>query len=433
MDSIKFNSIPSEEHLNQVIWVDVQPTTAIAEQGPIEFFVPGAGGQYIDLSETQLYVKCHITQGDGSNLPPIIGPDAPDISRMAPINNILHSMWRQIDVFWNDRLVSGSTMNYPYKAYLDALLNYGNEAKTTQLQAQGYYQDIANYMDDPDPVLGGNTASTTRLALFGSSHKTDFQGFLNIDVFQGQSSLLLNGVDLRLKLWPSSLPFFITSAADSPSYKFVLDKVVLRVCKVQVAPSVFLEQEKRLQRATAKYPYMKADITTRMIDAGQSSLNVDNVFQGRIPAKLCIGIVDSASYNGSYARNPYNFKNVDLNYIAASVNGISLPGAPFEPNFTEIDGSQYVREYLSLFKVAGKLGLDAGNAIELYDYPKGYTLYGFNIDPEAQTTLKKKTGSLNIEIRLLTPSSSPLTVILYALYPELIEIDSTRRVLTQQQ
>jgi hypothetical protein len=197
-----------------------------------------------------------------------------------------------------------------------------------------------------------------------------------------------------------------------------------------MSPKVFLEHEKSLQKTTAKYPYMKADIITRALEKDQMSLVIENLFQGRIPAKLCVGMVSTSGYHGSYIKNPFNFTHANVINMAAYVNGIAMPGGPFEPNFSDREGTgNYVREYLSTFGVAGKLDSDAGNFISRLDYQGGYTLYCFDIDPEALYTLKKQTGSFKLDIRLGKGAAEHLTVILYALYPEVIEIDRVRNIL----
>ena len=429
MDAIRFNKLPVEEKVPQVMYVDVLPISTISENAPIEFLVPGSGAQYISLADTKLYVKCHIVQGDGSPLPSIpINPEelVPDAARVGPVNNFLHSLWRQPDVFWGDRLVSSSGLNYPYKSYIDVLLNNDTGAKQSQLQAQMFYKETAFFMADVDPIAGGNSGFQTRHEFFKESHRVDMQGPLYVDVFQGQSSMLLNGVDMRLKLWPSMANFNLMSAWTTPSYKVVLDRVLLRICKVTVSPTVFLNHQKHLQTSTAKYPYMKAELTTRAIETLQTSVSMENLFQGRIPAKLCVALLPTASYNGQFRSNPFDFKSANLNYLATYVNGISMPGSPFEPSFPT---DNYIREYLSLFSAAGKLGEDSGNDISRQDYAGGYTLYCFDIDPEAQFTLKKQTGNFKVDIRLQEGENEPLTILLYALYPEVIEIDQTRNVL----
>ncbi len=71
MDSIKFDALHMNEEISQVIWMDIQPLAALSKKAKVEFFVPGSGAQYIDLSQTELYDKCHIILGNGDDIPAI--------------------------------------------------------------------------------------------------------------------------------------------------------------------------------------------------------------------------------------------------------------------------------------------------------------------------------------------------------------------------
>ena len=66
---------------------------------------------------------------------------------MAPVNNWLHSLFSQVDVYLSGTLVTPSTNTYPYRAYIETLLSYGSEAKETQLTSQLWYKDTAGRMD----------------------------------------------------------------------------------------------------------------------------------------------------------------------------------------------------------------------------------------------------------------------------------------------
>ena len=48
---------------------------------------------------------------------------------VAPVNNFLHSLCNQVDVFFNQKAVSPPSNAYAYRAYIEKLLNYSNEAK----------------------------------------------------------------------------------------------------------------------------------------------------------------------------------------------------------------------------------------------------------------------------------------------------------------
>ncbi len=66
-------------------------------------------------------------------------------------------------------------------------------------------------MGDPDPIAGANQRQKARQNYSAESKKIDMQGQLNVDVFEGQSSMLLNGVDMRVKCWPSTARFCVMS------------------------------------------------------------------------------------------------------------------------------------------------------------------------------------------------------------------------------
>ena len=79
--------------------------------------VKATGSQYLVLQHSRLYVKAKIIKEDLGN---VIDED-----KVSPINLWLQSMFSQMDVYFQQKLVIISSMNHPYKSYLDVLLNYG--------------------------------------------------------------------------------------------------------------------------------------------------------------------------------------------------------------------------------------------------------------------------------------------------------------------
>ena len=74
--------------------------------GPIEFVIPESGEDYCDLSETYLLVTAKITKPGGTSLQhgteESPGPDA----GIGPVNLWLHSLFSQVDLSLNERLVT---------------------------------------------------------------------------------------------------------------------------------------------------------------------------------------------------------------------------------------------------------------------------------------------------------------------------------------
>ena len=81
-----------------------------------------------------------ITAADGTNIA--------EVAAIGPVNLLMYSLFSQIDVALNDKLVSPSTNTYAYRAYLETLLNYEKEAKESQLTSVMWYKDTAGKVDE---------------------------------------------------------------------------------------------------------------------------------------------------------------------------------------------------------------------------------------------------------------------------------------------
>ena len=105
-------------------WLDHLPVSSVADGGSITFLFPGTE-DYVDLSKTILVVRAKVTKANGNNL------DADE--KIGIVNNFLHSLFKQVDVFLKEKQVTQATGTYAYRAYLETLLNYGLAAKESQL------------------------------------------------------------------------------------------------------------------------------------------------------------------------------------------------------------------------------------------------------------------------------------------------------------
>ena len=190
-------------------WIEHQPMTSLDSGGPIEFVVPGTGDAYIDLANTYLFVRAKIIRGAGTNL----ADDTP----VAPVNNWLHSLFSQVDVYLNDTLVTPSSNTYPFRAYVETLLSYGAEAKKTQLTSQLWYKDTAGHMDATQ-ANGGNAGLIERRRHIVGSRVVEIMGRLHVDLFM-QDRFLLNGVTVRIRLVRSKDTFSLMAGGANLDYK----------------------------------------------------------------------------------------------------------------------------------------------------------------------------------------------------------------------
>ena len=111
--------------------LDYLPLTSIGNNGPIEFYVRGIPGKYRDLNNSKIEVKVKITRPDGA-----ITVDA-DKKTISPSNNLLHSLFQTMEMEINGKQVTDPNTSYPYRAYIEALVNTPKQLFDTRMKCQG--------------------------------------------------------------------------------------------------------------------------------------------------------------------------------------------------------------------------------------------------------------------------------------------------------
>ena len=412
---------PTQTSLEKGRWIDHPPVSSVSESGPITFLAPGTE-DYVDLSNTMLMVRAKVTKADGGNLD--------DGAKVGPVNNFLHSLFKQVDVFLKGKLVTQATGTYPYRAYIDTLLNYGPSAKQSQLTAALFYKDEASKMEVADPANASpNNGLKTRSKFSARSAIVEMGGPIFCDVFFGER-LLLSYVDLKVVLNRTSDEFALMASEDDAAFKVKLVDVYLKVRKVKVNPSRAMSHEVALKKSPAVYPVRRVDCKSFIIPSGNPSLQKDNLFNGLVPKSLVVGLVASAAFNGAYKLNPFNFQHFNVSSLGISVNGESLPSKPFKLSFG--NNPRYIEAFLSQFAGTGKMFLNAGNGIDRDEFLKGFALYCFDLTPdmcgtgEHFNTVQK--GNLAIDIQFSTAPTNAVSLVCYGEFENVIFIDSERNV-----
>ncbi|GFY55333.1 uncharacterized protein TNIN_292571 [Trichonephila inaurata madagascariensis] len=189
-----FNFPGTQTDIQDGQWKQFHPLSNVFDNAPVEFHISGSAEDYIDLSQTQLYVKAKIVKVDNK---PITKDDT-----IRPV--------------------------------------HGYDSKTSQLTAELFYKDS----DD---------GLKKRTEFFKESATVDMIGCIHSDLFH-QDRLLLNLVDLKIKLIRSKPEFCLQG---TEGFKVVLDHVSLFIRKVRVNPGVILGcvDKEAFYEAFSKSPY----------------------------------------------------------------------------------------------------------------------------------------------------------------------------------
>ena len=417
-----FSVPPTQTCVEKGQWVECQPVSLMPDHGPIEFRVPGSDDLYLDLSQTVLKVTAKIVKKDGTAL---VAADA-----VSPTNLTLHSLFSQVDVSLNQRLVSASSPTYAYRAYLETLLNYGKGAKNGQLQAALYYKDTAGHFDDAT-ILGANAGLKARRLFTERSQSVDMEGRLHVDLLH-QEKYLLNRVDLTVRMTRAPNAFSLMVGDDEENYKWVIEEAVLKLRKVHLSDALRLAQEERLMRENAKIPINRVLCNVYSIPAGIQTYTKDNLFQGQLPKRLVVTMVDNDAFNGAFKKNPFKFKHNQLSGICLYVDNEAAPAEPMRLNFDCASGNRYVSAYMSLFHGGNTFCVDTDNDISRNDFGNGYTMFAFDLTPDLSNSNHLsllKNANLKLQLNFATPLGQTTILLVYAEFDNLIEITKDHAVL----
>ena len=107
----------------------------------ISFTLPAWTSQtFYLLPEALLSIKLKIVNSEEKKLP--------DDTRLAPINNVIGSVFSDCKIWFNDVQVSTTTQCYNYKNYIETTLNYNMSVKQSFLSVGGYVEDVYTQFDD---------------------------------------------------------------------------------------------------------------------------------------------------------------------------------------------------------------------------------------------------------------------------------------------
>lgn len=406
----------------KIDYVDYRPTSLLSSAGSLNFTIPPTGSQYINLKKTHLHLKVKLVKGDGTEI------QAAEM--VAPINLTLHSLFNQVDVQLQQQLVSRTgSQTYGYKAYIETVLEYGGEAKRTQLQPQGFYKDKAGQMDDitfdPDDLghFIPDDGILQRYGAFINSTTVELAGPIMADICQ-QNRLILNGVEIQIKLWPCKDAFRLMSSEENPSFKVEITEASLKVCKVTPTPTLLVAHSEGLKESNALYPYQKTQIKTFNVPSGQFNFLLDDLYQGQVPSRLVLVMVKSKGFNGDYKLNPYNMEMFKINSLGVYVNDQSVPGKPLQMKEGK---NTSIIAYHAMYAGLNKDGEDWGNDITSTDFQGGYAFFVFDLLPGDQPALHK--ANVRIEGAFDDDLPENITVIVYGKFPSMMEITEARSVL----
>ena len=435
-----FKVPPTDISINAYRMVTIQPTTTGIN--PMEFIIPGLD-DFVDLGRSYFTMELRLKKSTNANL---VADE-----KLWPVNNLAHSIIKQIDLQLNGTLISPQSDTYHYKAYLETLLNYDREDGKTVLGPQGWF----NQVDFPPQWTATNTdkagdhAHWTALSdnqkgafdssvaegvkyLGGVTHSLVFTPHL--EVFH-TGKLLVPGIEIKMKFLFNSPALFFNGVALAGRLMEGDVKLRFHLCQLRLNDAIYqsLSEKRHNEGQVASYPTVRSEIRTFTMQDNLVRFDIPNLFQNRIPDRLIVGLLDSRAFNGDVTRDPFCFQKFGLTSIKQIVKGEEYPYETLQ--LVHNNGSRDNLGYFRFLQASGAWCKKKGNMLELGDWGQGKncTLYMFdnvaNGCADSQNLNPKQTDDLQLVLEFGAAPGVNITVLVYGEFENLLEIDRNGAVL----
>ena len=429
---------------DKVFWQDVEP--AYMDDKPpqaVYFDYANNSNNFVDLARTLLYLKLAIVDDEDKPFTQAFVENRAPANQASPIDLILQTMWQNLEIKLNGYSVYDSQQNYMYSAFLQYLLNSSAQTKKFQGSFMGSSPDT-RYFEATDgcnipPV---NSGMSTRRGWRMGVHRTgtvvarkdeeelscvEYLGPLFADICN-QDRYMLNNVRLEMTFRPTSDKFRLMCQGSKNAYlKIVTAK--LQVCNVELDPRIKVSIDNMMSQETlrARYPIQKTVVRTFRAANGSRQFFENDMFRGKVPSKMIVGLVSEEAYHGSYAKNPFFFDTFNIASIAVRLGNSSIPTRPIQLDFEDCD---YLLGLQSLYRTVGRGVMDVDIGIDRDNYRQGLALYGFSIDPGSEENIglmgKPKYDLLQLVINFSEALREGVMVVMFATFPDEITLDWAR-------
>ena len=395
-----FDRVPILEPIECSNTQKIYPTNSLNESS-LEFQFESDRNMMIDLQETFLFLKVKLSKGN-------VALEAADDAMF--VNNTMHSLFSNCEVYFNNEQVYTSNGLYAHKAFISNEFSNTKGTKSSICACQGY-------MYEKEPASFGDEPFLSRKAK--KNEEICFYGKLAIDVFTCDKFLLPN-VKIRLRLVRSRPNFYIITNQNK-NFSCSILQASLFTRQVVIEDRIFKDLHSSLQLRPARYNFSEVLAKTFVIPNGQNQYIHENIFNNAPIRRLAIAMNTNTAFTGSLKTNPFHYQKFNLRSIRI-VRGSHV--------VVDMDTTDNVQSYITTMR-ALKFDED-GPGIPLEEYPEHFVqVFDLTSTQEANVQIYYPdviAASLRLELYFTSPLPSATEVAVFGERLSTIFIDKTGTV-----
>ena len=292
------------------------PTTSL-DENCIEFEFQTGRNYYVDLRQSFLALKLKFVKGRGYDTyeskekkkehkdESVVFSETGDddseeeeVARVTYVNNIMHSIFPNVEVYINNQQIYNSNGFYAHKSYISNNLTGAITEYKGVLHCEGYDykqdpEDIPNPL--PDPFF------TRRMKLLSRPDGFVLYGNLGIDFFS-TSELLHPNMKTRLRLIRARPNFYMIS--DNLNVSLGIVDCSLYTRRIALKDDYHKKRIEMLAYAPVEYNYLETLAKTFIIPARKNQLIQENFFNNAPIRRIAIAMNTNSAFTGSFTVKP---------------------------------------------------------------------------------------------------------------------------------
>ena len=306
---------------------EIYPTTSL-DENCIEFKFQTDRNHYVNLRQSFLALKLKFVKGRGYDTyeskekkkehkdESVVFTETSDdsdqeeeVARVTYVNNILHSIFSNVEVYINNQQIYNSNGLYAHKPYIS------NNFKAAISEYKGVLHcEVYDYEQDPEdinnPLL--DPFFTRRMKLPSRPDAFMLYGKLRIDFFSA-SELLYPNMNIRLRLIRARPNFYMIS--DNANVSLGIVDCSLYTRRIALKDDYHKKRKDMLAYAPVEYNYLETLAKTFIIPARQNQVFQENISNNAPIRRIAIEMNTNSAFTGSFTENPFWYQQFDLRQI----------------------------------------------------------------------------------------------------------------------
>ena len=304
---------------------EVYPTTSL-DENCIEFEIQTDWNYYVDLRQSFLALKLKFVKGRDydtyeskekkkehkkeSVVLTETGDDEEEkIARVTYVNNIMHSIFSNVEVNINNQQIYNSNGLYAHKSYFSNNFKAAISEYKGVLHCEGY-----DYEQDPEdinkPLL--DPFFRRRMKLLSRPDGFMLYGKLGIDFFSTYE-LFCPNTKIRLRLIRARPNFYMIS--DNPNVSLGIVDCSLYTRRIALKDGYHKKRMDMLAYAPVEYNYLETLAKTFIIPARQNQFIQENILNSAPLRRVAVAMNTNSAFTGSFTENPFWYKQFYLRQI----------------------------------------------------------------------------------------------------------------------